>query len=200
MRRDGAEKMRREAERRREEDEKKKSAEEKRKAEAELQMKMEKEREVREEKERVEQAERRKETELKKRAMEEEQSKRRAEEKVRLRERFQQVRGTDEVFLTGHVNVQPESAMTWKWRFYELTAGGRLCLYKSSDAPDRIRPLDSIAVKDAVSINRSADELELISFAFRLEFSRNKESWSFYSDSQYDMDILTEGITWTMGL
>ncbi|KAG8718732.1 hypothetical protein FRC08_004536 [Ceratobasidium sp. 394] len=199
VRRDGIEKMRREAERRREEDEKKRIAEEKRKAEAEQQLKLDKERAAREEKERAEREEKRKEMELKKQAMEEEQGRRRAEEKVRMREKFEQVRGTDDVFLTGHVNVQPENAMTWKWRFYELTASGRLSLYKSSDAPDRIKPLDVVVVKDAQRINRAADELELISYAFRVEFGGDKETWSFYSDSQHDMDVLTEGLTWTMG-
>ncbi|KAG9104252.1 hypothetical protein FRC06_004236 [Ceratobasidium sp. 370] len=189
VRRDGIEKMRREAERRREEDEKKRIAEEKRKVEAEQKLRLDKEREAREEKEMAEREEKRKEMELKKRAMEEEQGKRRAEEKVKIREIFEQVRGTDEVFLTGH---------TWKWRFYELTASGRLCLYKSSDAPDRIKPLDVVVVKDAQRINRAADELELISYAFRVEFGGDKETWSFYSDSQHDMDVLTGGLTWTM--
>ncbi|QRV88700.1 myosin tail domain protein [Ceratobasidium sp. AG-Ba] len=200
VRRDGAEKMRREAERRREEEEKKKNAEERRRIEAEQQLKLDREKEAQEEKEKSEREEKRKEAEIKRRAMEEEQDKRRAGEKVQIREKFQQARGTDEVFLSGHVNIQPENAMTWKWRFYELTASGRLSLYKSSDASDRVKPLDIVNVKDAVRINRSADELELISFAFRLEFGEDRESWSFYSDSQHDMDVLTEGITWTMGL
>ncbi|KAG9128547.1 hypothetical protein FRC07_003436 [Ceratobasidium sp. 392] len=199
VRRDGIEKMRREAERRREEDEKKRVAEERRKAEVEQQVKLDKEREAREEREKVEREEKRKDMELKRRIMEEEQGKRRAEEKVKMREKFEQVRGTDEMFLTGHVNVQPENTMTWKWRFYELTASGRLSLYKSAEGPDRVKPLDMIVVKDAKRINRSADELELISYAFRLEYGGNRESWSFYSDSQHDMDVLTEGITWTMG-
>ncbi|KAG8744976.1 hypothetical protein FRC10_009084 [Ceratobasidium sp. 414] len=199
VRRDGIEKMRREAERRREEDEKKRVAEEKRKTEAEQQLKLDKEREARKEKEMAQQEEKRKEMELKKRAIEEELGKRRAEEKVKIREKFEQVRGSDEVFLTGHVNVQPENTMTWKWRFYELTASGRLSLHKSSDAPDRVRPLDVIVVKDAQRINRAADELELISYAFRVEFGGDKETWSFYSDSQHDMDVLTEGLTWAMG-
>ncbi|KAG8750146.1 hypothetical protein FRC12_013049 [Ceratobasidium sp. 428] len=199
VRRDGIEKMRREAERRREEDEKKRVAEERRKAEAEQQLKVDKERVAREEREMAEREVKRKDMELKRRAMEEEQGKRRAEEKVNIKEKFEQVRGTEEVFLTGHVNVQPENAMTWKWRFYELTASGRLSLYKSSDASDRIKPLDVVVIKDARKINRSADELELISYAFRVEYGGNKESWSFYSDSQHDMDVLTDGMTWTMG-
>ncbi|KAF8605810.1 hypothetical protein BDV93DRAFT_604839 [Ceratobasidium sp. AG-I] len=199
VRRDGVEKMRREAERRREEDEKKRVAEERRLAEAEQQLKLDKEREEREAKELVEREEKRKHNELQRKALEEDLSKRRAEERVSVREKFAEVKGTNEVFLTGHVNIQAENTMTWRRRFYELTAGGRLSLYKSPDAPDRIKALDTIDIKGAKTINRSADELELIPHAFKVEFGGKQESWSFYTDSQHDMDILTESMTWTMG-
>lgn len=74
-----------------------------------------------------------------------------------------------------------------------------MSLYKSSDAPDRIKALDTINIKGAKAIDRGADELELIPYAFRVDFGGGKESWSFYTDSQHDMDILTDSMTWTMG-
>jgi hypothetical protein len=111
VRRDGVEKMRREAERRREEDEKRRVAEQQRQAEIEEQQRLDKEREAREVRDRAAREEKRKATELQKKAMEEELGKQRAEERIRVRERFGEVKDTDEVFLTGHVNIQAQNTM-----------------------------------------------------------------------------------------
>ncbi|CAE6418260.1 unnamed protein product [Rhizoctonia solani] len=198
VRRDGVEKMRREAERRREEDEKRRLAEQRRQVEAEQQQKLAEESKVRESKDRVAQEEKRRATDLQRKAAEEELRKRRAEDRIRAREKFVEAKGTDEVFLTGHVNIQVQNSTTWRRRFYELTADGCLRLYKSSDAPDRVKPLDIIVVKGARSIDRNVDELELIPYAFQVQLFGGKDIWSFYADSQHDMDILTEGLTWVI--
>ncbi|CAE6482559.1 unnamed protein product [Rhizoctonia solani] len=198
VRRDGVEKMRREAERRREEDEKKRLAEQQRQTEMEQQLKLDEARKAREIKDRAAQEERRKAADLQRKVMEEELGKRRAAEKIIVREKFDQAQGTDEIFLTGHVNIQVQNSTTWRRRFYELTASACLRLYKSSDAPDRVKHLDMINLKRARSIDRNVDELELIPFAFQVRLDGG-EVWSFYLDSQHDMDIFTEGITWVMG-
>jgi hypothetical protein len=65
--------------------------------------------------------------------------------------------------------------------------------------PDRVKPLDMIIVKGAQSIDRGVDELELIPYSFRVQLAAGQEAWSFYTDSQHDMDILTEGMTWVIG-
>ncbi|KAG8715974.1 hypothetical protein FRC11_012119 [Ceratobasidium sp. 423] len=199
VRRDGVERMRREAERRREEDEKRRLAEQQRQAEAERQLKLDEERKAREVKDRAAQEERRRAADAQRKLVEEELGKRRAEERIRVREKFSEVKGTDGVFLTGHVNIQVQNSTTWRRRFYELTADGYLRLYKSSDAPDRVKPLDTIAIKGARSIDRNVEELELIPYAFQVQLAGASEVWSFYADSQHDMDILTEGITWVIG-
>lgn len=77
-----------------------------------------------------------------------------------------------------------------------MTANGCLRLYKSSDAPDRIKPLDIIEIQGAQSIDRGVDELELIPYAFRVQLTGANDGWSFYADSQHDMDMLTNGMTW----
>ncbi|CUA70694.1 hypothetical protein RSOLAG22IIIB_04290 [Rhizoctonia solani] len=197
VRRDGVEKMRREAERRREEDEKRRLVEQQRQTEVEKQLKQEEERRAREIKSRAAQEERRKAADLQRKVMEEELGKRRVEEKIRVREKFAEVKGTDEVFLTGHVNIQVQNSTTWRRRFYELTANGCLRLYKSADAPDRVKALDMFTIRGARSIDRNVDELELIPYAFQVRLAKG-EVWSFYADSQHDMDILTEGMTWVM--
>ncbi|GAB1518434.1 hypothetical protein RhiTH_001493 [Rhizoctonia solani] len=195
VRRDGVEKMRREAERRREEDEKKRLAEQQRQAEVEQQLKLAEERKKKETKDRVAQEERRRAADLQRKVMEEELGKRRVEERIRAREKFAEAKGTDKVFLTGHINIQVQNSTTWRRRFYELTADGRLHLYKSSDAPDRVKPSDVILLQGACSIDRNVDELELIPYAFQVQLGGRKDVWSFYADSQHDMDILTEGLT-----
>ncbi|KAF8738920.1 hypothetical protein RHS02_05431, partial [Rhizoctonia solani] len=192
VRRDGVEKMRREAERRREEDEKKRLAEQQRQAEVEQQLKLAEERKKKETKDRVAQEERRRAADLQRKVMEEELGKRRVEERIRAREKFAEAKGTDKVFLTGHINIQVQNSTTWRRRFYELTADGRLRLYKSSDAPDRVKPSDVILLQGACSIDRNVDELELIPYAFQVQLGGRKDVWSFYADSQHDMDILTE--------
>ncbi|CAE6456033.1 unnamed protein product [Rhizoctonia solani] len=192
VRRDGVEKMRREAERRREEDEKRRLAEQQRQAEVERQLKLDEERKVREVKDRAAQEERRRAADVQRKLMEEELGKRRAEERIRVREKFGEVKGTGEVFLTGHVNIQVQNSTTWRRRFYDLTADGCLHLYKSSDAPDRVKPLDTIVIKGARSIDRNVEELELIPYAFQVQLAGGNGIWSFYADSQHDMDILTE--------
>ncbi|KAF8677647.1 hypothetical protein RHS04_05952 [Rhizoctonia solani] len=162
VRRDGVEKMRREAERRREEDEKKRLAEQQRQSEVEQQLKLAEERKKKETKDRVAQEERRRAADLQRKVIEEELGKRRVEERIRAREKFAEAKGTDKVFLTGHINIQVQNSTTWRRRFYELTADGRLRLYKSSDAPDRVKPSDVILLQGACSIDRNVDELELI--------------------------------------
>ncbi|KEP52757.1 hypothetical protein V565_040450 [Rhizoctonia solani 123E] len=197
VRRDGVERMRREAERRREEDEKRRLAEQQRRAEVEQQLKLDEERKARDIKNRTAQEERRRAADLQKKVMEEELGKRRVEERTRVREKFAEVKGTDEVFLTGHVNIQVQNSTTWRRRFHELTANGQLRLYKSPDAPDRVKALDMIAIKGARSIDRNVDELELIPYAFQARLAGG-DVWSFYADSQHDMDILTECMSWVM--
>ncbi|KAJ1306617.1 hypothetical protein OPQ81_007614 [Rhizoctonia solani] len=199
VRRDGVEKMRREAERRREEDEKRRLAEQQRQAEAEHQLKLDEERKAREIKDRAAREERRRAAEAQRKVMEEELGKRRAEERIRVQEKFAEVKGTGEVFLTGHVSIQVRNSTTWRRRFYELTADGCLRLYKSSDAPDRVKPLDVVVIKGARSIDRNVDELELIPYAFQVQLAGGSDVWSFYADSQHDMDILTESMTWVIG-
>ncbi|KAH7335474.1 hypothetical protein B0J17DRAFT_77378 [Rhizoctonia solani] len=110
VRRDGVEKMRREAERRREEDEKKRLAEQQRQTEVEQKLKLDEARKAREIKDRAAQEERRRAADLQRKAVEEELGKRRAEEKIIVREKFAQLQGTDEVFLTGHVNIQVQNS------------------------------------------------------------------------------------------
>ncbi|KDN47058.1 hypothetical protein RSAG8_03835, partial [Rhizoctonia solani AG-8 WAC10335] len=193
VRRDGVERMRREAERRREEDEKRRLAEQQRQAEVDQQLKLVEERKAREIKSRAAHEEMRRAADLQRKLMEEELGRRRVEERIRVREKFAEVKETDEVFLTGHVNVQVQNSTTWRRRFYELTANGCLRLYKSPDAQDRVKALDTISIKGARSIDSDVDELELIPYAFQARLAGG-EIWSFYADSQHDMDILTEGV------
>ncbi|KAF8757561.1 hypothetical protein RHS01_03419 [Rhizoctonia solani] len=176
VRRDGVEKMRREAERRREEDEKKRLAEQQRQSEVEQQLKLAEERKKKETKDRVAQEERRRAADLQRKVIEEELGKRRS--------RRGSGRGRSLLKQKGRIR-----------RFYELTADGRLRLYKSSDAPDRVKPSDVILLQGACSIDRNVDELELIPYAFQVQLGGRKDVWSFYADSQHDMDILTEGLT-----
>ncbi|KAL5633393.1 hypothetical protein ACGC1H_003777 [Rhizoctonia solani] len=118
VRRDGVERMRREAERRREEDEKRRLAEQQRRAEVEQQLKLDEERKVRDIKNRAAQEERRRAADLQRKVMEEELGKRRVEERTRAREKFAEVKGTDEVFLTGYVNIQVQNSTVSEIKFF----------------------------------------------------------------------------------
>ncbi|CAE7092419.1 unnamed protein product [Rhizoctonia solani] len=191
VRRDGVEKMRREAERRREEDEKRRLAEQQREAEAKQQLKLDEERKAREIKDRAAQEEKRRAADLQRKTTEEELGKRRVEERIRVREKFAQVKGTDEVFLTGHVSIQVQNSTTWRRRFYELAADGCLRLYKTSDAPDRVKALDLITIKGARSINRNVDELELIPYAFQVQLADSATSTPIKARRRSSFDKLT---------
>ncbi|CCA77898.1 hypothetical protein PIIN_00542 [Serendipita indica DSM 11827] len=191
QRRRAADRLRREQLRREEEERERIAAEERRRAAQERRLEEARKAEERrlEEKRRQEERERR------------EEERRRAAESERLarmkeiQRRFDSLRLTAGVLLTGYVSIQPGTSIVWRRRFFQLQSDCML-FYKNAEETHTV--IDSFELKGYVTgikeWHQGYDDLRAIPHSFAIEFM-DEPAWMMFADSEEDKDVLVSLIT-----
>lgn len=126
-----------------------------------------------------------------------------------IQRRFESLRQTAGILLTGYVSVQPGSGIVWRRRFFQLQSDSML-FFKNSEVgwfmpivsqrynltltpQETQKVMDSFSFRGSVSgikeWNQGYDDLRAIPHAFAVEFY-DEPAWLFFADSEEDKDVL----------
>ncbi|KAG8831393.1 hypothetical protein FRC17_003219, partial [Serendipita sp. 399] len=186
QRRRAAERLRREQQRREEEEREQRAAEERKRVAHERRLEEARRAETR----RLEELRRQEEKDRKEKEKKETQA---AEREARMKEiqrRFDNLRLTAGVLLTGYVSIQPGTSIVWRRRYFQLQSDYML-FFKNAEETHKI--VDSFELQGYVTgvkeWNQGYDDLRAIPHSFAVEFI-DQPSWLFFADSEEDKDIL----------
>lgn len=186
QRRRATDRLRREQLRREEEEREQRAAEARRIAVQERRLEEARRAEERRKEEKRRQEEREHAEEMKKRAQEIEREARMKE----IQRRFENLRLTAGVLLTGYVSVQPGGTIVWRRRFFQLQSDSML-FFKNAEETHKV--IDSFELRGYVTgvkeWNQGYDDLRAIPHAFAVEFM-DEPPWLFFADSEEDKDVL----------
>ncbi|KAG8836382.1 hypothetical protein FRC18_011513 [Serendipita sp. 400] len=186
QRRRAGERLRREQLRREEEEREQRAAEERKRAVAERRLEEARRAEAR----RLEEIKYQEEKERKEREKKEAQEAERLGRMRDIQRRFDNLRLTAGVLLTGYVSIQPGTSIVWRRRFFQLQSDHML-FFKNAEETHKI--VDSFELQGEVTgvkeWNQGYDDLRAIPHSFAVEFI-DQPSWLFFADSEEDKDIL----------
>ncbi|CAG8668669.1 4114_t:CDS:2, partial [Acaulospora colombiana] len=186
QRRRAADRIRREQLRREEEEREQRAAEARRLAAQERRL---------EEARRSEERRRYEKTRQEERERQEEERKQLAasERETRIKEiqrRFEKLKLTSNVLLTGYVSVQAANTIVWRRRYFQLQTDSML-FFKNAEETHKV--IESFELRGSVSGIKEwkdgYDDIRAIPHSFAVEFM-DQPAWLFFADSEEDKDVL----------